>query len=96
MAQRWNPINPRRDIAAFSQSTPGVPGVSEAGDRFGASLEGLLIGAPREDLGDVRDAGVLHVARPLPPLPRVLTLSTGPTASARFGSVTDSVFTPAG
>ena len=159
MVQRWNPVNPRRDIAAFSQSTPGVPGASEPGDRFGASLaagsisapfaldlvvgapgedvgsaadagvvtvvsatpggpadtmrqgddlpgapeagdrlgaslEGLLIGAPGEDLGDVRDAGVLHVARPLSPLPRVVTLSTGPTAGARFGSVTDSVFTP--
>lgn len=51
---------------AFSQDTSGVPGVNEAGDRFGHSLAfqgrsgNLWVGVPSEDLGSVADAGVVQ------------------------------------
>lgn len=56
--------------AAIDQDSPGVPGVAEAGDGFGASLaidvacfeeESVAIGSPGEDVGSVRDAGSVTV-----------------------------------
>jgi hypothetical protein len=46
------------------QGSTGVPGPSEAGDRFGAALTNrtantVSIGVPGEDVGDVRDAGAV-------------------------------------
>ncbi len=53
--------------------TGALPGTAEAGDAFGSSLAvgdfdkdgyaDLAIGVPGEDVGDVRDAGVVHVVR---------------------------------
>ena len=55
----------------FNATTSGVPGVPEAGDRFGYSLaaqdvngdgfDDLAIGVPYEDIGDVEDAGAVIV-----------------------------------
>ena len=42
-----------------SQDSPGIPGVAEAGDEFGASLAQGLVGAPGEDLGAQADAGMV-------------------------------------
>ena len=46
------------------QGHRGIAGTLEPGDRFGSALAlgltGLLIGAPYEDVRDVRDAGVIH------------------------------------
>jgi hypothetical protein len=52
---------------SYSQDTAGVPGTAEAGDQFGAAvisaplqcpeLGSFAIGAPGEDLGNVKDAG---------------------------------------
>ena len=63
------------NVTAFSHRDPGsgvefhqgageVPDESEAGDRFGAALQGraqnaLAIGVPGEDIGDVVDAGAV-------------------------------------
>ena len=54
--------------SGVDQDTAGVPGVAEAGDRFGASLattfDGnvtqVAVGVPGEDLGDTLDAGVVQ------------------------------------
>lgn len=54
--------------AAFVQGTKTTGGAvddkPEAGDRFGASLSAwgtvLLIGAPGEDVGTIKDAGMIH------------------------------------
>jgi hypothetical protein len=57
--------------AGIWQETPGIPGVSETGDRFGASVAALditvqksqiAIGVPGEDIGTVKDAGDVTVA----------------------------------
>ncbi|MEX2395331.1 MAG: FG-GAP repeat protein, partial [Actinomycetota bacterium] len=55
----------------FHQDSTGIDGAAETGDRFGDRLAAgdyngdgehdLAIGAPFEDLGSVRDAGVVHV-----------------------------------
>ena len=47
---------------ALSQDSPGVPGRSKTGDRFGAALDanprrGLLVGAPGQDVGGAESAG---------------------------------------
>ena len=47
---------------ARSQDSAGVPGSAETGDRFGETLAatnrgGVLVGAPEEDIGKIRDAG---------------------------------------
>ncbi|WP_238153882.1 FG-GAP and VCBS repeat-containing protein [Streptomyces xinghaiensis] len=57
---------------AFHQDTAGVPGIAEAGDRFGAALalqdtdgdglDDLAAGAPLED-GSFRDSGAVWVLR---------------------------------
>ena len=44
----------------FNQDSPGVPGASEAGDRFGAAVSDFVVGVPDEDLGSVRDAGLVQ------------------------------------
>ena len=57
-----------------TQDTPGVPGAVEAGDRYGTSLltgefgqdsgrVNLVVGAPYEDLGSVKDAGQASMTR---------------------------------
>ena len=57
-----------RTWTPYSQDSSGVPGVAEAGDRFGASVahglgcksatdESWAVGAPGEDIGSVKDAG---------------------------------------
>jgi hypothetical protein len=57
-----------------TQDSPGIPGGAEAGDGFAAALDmtlrddgdpriiesGLWVGVPREDLGTVRDAGLVQ------------------------------------
>jgi len=58
---------------AFHQDSPGVPGAAEAGDRFGQSLDTarlgasavsyLAVGAPGEDIGSARNAGVVQLFR---------------------------------
>jgi hypothetical protein len=45
----------------LSQDTPGVPGASEAGDHFGASLSHGVVGVPGEDIGTIKDAGAIQV-----------------------------------
>jgi FG-GAP repeat len=55
----------------FTQDSPGVPGVAEAGDGFGDGLAAgdfdgdgvtdLAVGASLEDVGAVVDAGAVHV-----------------------------------
>ncbi|GAA2093113.1 hypothetical protein GCM10009841_02540 [Microlunatus panaciterrae] len=55
--------------AAYDQNSPGVPGVAEAGDRFGRSLADirvastshLAVGVPGEDIGSARNAGSVQL-----------------------------------
>jgi hypothetical protein len=59
------------DYRAWSQDCAGVPDHAEPNDRFGTTLTirnvgnggrgDLVIGVPREDLGNVVDAGLVHV-----------------------------------
>jgi hypothetical protein len=74
---------------AVSQDTSGVPGKAEPGDRFGASLAGVVgpsceddgpgsaIGSPGEDVGSVVNAGsVTHLSSPFyPPLNRATAIT---------------------
>lgn len=49
------------DWARAGQNSPGAPGVAEAGDRFGASVDAdavVLVGVPGEDVGTTKDAGL--------------------------------------
>lgn len=49
----------------WTQSSVGMPGAAETGDRFGAAVGSrgawAAAGAPGEDVGDVRDAGAVQV-----------------------------------
>ena len=48
----------------FTQDSPGVPGASEAGDRFGASVAifgYVAVGVPGEDIGSTVDAGMVQL-----------------------------------
>lgn len=51
----------------INQSSSGVPGTAEVGDRFGSSLAAagavLAVGVPGEDIGRVKDAGNVVVLR---------------------------------
>lgn len=48
----------------ITQDSPGVSGVGEAGDRFGAAIAGgygaLAVGVPGEDVGSAKDAGMVQ------------------------------------
>jgi hypothetical protein len=84
-------------LGYISQNSPHVPGANEPGDNFGASLQAgslsdicydqVAIGAPGEDLGDVKDAGMvtMYLASPLE---CPATFSQGPDARPgdRFGA----------
>ena len=54
---------------SFSQATAGVPGINEAGDRFGYSLVfaqragRLFVGSPTEDVGMEANAGTVQPVR---------------------------------
>ncbi len=64
---------------AISQNSTGVPGVAEAGDRFGAAVSinefltedpasddfviDVVVGSPNEDVGSVTDAGTVTVVK---------------------------------
>ena len=50
----------------FNQNSPGVPGTAEAGDRFGAavSTDGHAVGVPGEDLGKLKNAGLVQTFGP--------------------------------
>jgi hypothetical protein len=59
-----------RGSRSFYQGVAGVPGMAEAGDRFGKAVAvggygrdvgGLAVGVPGEDVGAAADAGVLNV-----------------------------------
>jgi hypothetical protein len=45
-----------------NQNSAGVPGTAEAGDRFGAALStaGHAVGVPGEDIGKLKDAGLVQ------------------------------------
>jgi hypothetical protein len=74
----WNEITSYRQVV--TQETPGVPGDAAPGDQFGASLafsqprsgqdQGLprevAVGAPRDDVGAVQDAGSVTVLPDVP------------------------------
>jgi hypothetical protein len=50
-----------------TEDTQGIPGAVEAGDRFGAAVDAFggvaWVGVPGEDVGAVRDAGMVHALR---------------------------------
>jgi hypothetical protein len=59
-----------------TQDTAGIPGVTEPGDRFGASVSlnyllgdarfaDLAVGSPNEDVASVSDAGTVTIVRDL-------------------------------
>ncbi|MEE1930854.1 VCBS repeat-containing protein [Streptomyces sp. TRM 70351] len=72
-----------KGTTAISQDSEGVPGASEAGDRYGHALavydanrdgcSDLVVGIPYEDLEDKADAGLVHVLHGAPG-----GLNTGP------------------
>ncbi|MFF5438276.1 FG-GAP repeat protein [Streptomyces achromogenes] len=90
---------PRGRVQVVSQSTPGVPGASEAWDDFGQSVatgdldgdgyDDAVIGAPGEDEGTVADAGRVTVLygseRGLGAGPNASVTAARPAAGARFG-----------
>ena len=79
----------------LDQSSPGVPGTRERGDRFGNSLAAgdftgdgradLVVGSPREALGDLTDAGSIAV------LPGS---DAGPTGTGSFPFTQDTAGVP--
>ena len=54
---------------SLDQNAPGVPGVAEAGDQYGRSLDTIVVGgtarlavgAPGEDVGSVKNAGLVQL-----------------------------------
>jgi len=90
---------PRGEVQLLSQSTAGVPGTSEFGDRFGQAIatgdldgdgyDDLVIGAPGEDEGSVEDAGRVTVvygsAQGLDTGRTASFTAATPTADALFG-----------
>lgn len=63
----------KEGVQKFDQDLPGVPGVEEDGDRFGASVAvgdvtgdgfaDIALGVPGEDVGSVTDAGSVVLVR---------------------------------
>jgi hypothetical protein len=90
---------PRGHVQAVSQSTAGVPGGSEAGDRFGQAVatgdldgdgyDDAVVGAPGEDEGGTEDAGrvtVLYGSKDGLGAEQTASLTAArPSAGARFG-----------
>ncbi|MFI8534764.1 FG-GAP repeat protein [Streptomyces aquilus] len=90
---------PRGEVQLLSQSTAGVPGTSEFGDRFGQAIatgdldgdgyDDLVVGTPGEDEGSVEDAGRVTVvygsAQGLDTGRTSSITAARPTADARFG-----------
>ena len=90
---------PRGGVQLVSQSTKGVPGTSEFGDRFGQAVatgdldgdgyDDLVVGAPGEDEGTIEDAGrvtVLYGSAQGLDTERTSSITAArPTADARFG-----------
>ncbi|MFF5497441.1 FG-GAP repeat protein [Streptomyces aquilus] len=90
---------PKGEVQLLSQSTAGVPGTSEFGDRFGQAIatgdldgdgyDDLVVGAPGEDEGSVEDAGRVTVvygsAQGLDTGRTASFTAATPTADARFG-----------
>jgi hypothetical protein len=56
-------------LEAITQDSPLVPGIAEPGDRFGAVLggssvrNGVVVGVPDEDIGQLKDAGTVQRLR---------------------------------
>jgi hypothetical protein len=88
------PVDSLAPSVAYTQNSTGIPGTAEAGDRFGAAVsEGIyqcnenvsvVIGAPGEDIGKVKDAGSVTVA--LEPAISGLILSQCPAKAYSQGS----------
>ncbi len=76
---------------SLTQGDGLVPGKPERGDRFGAALAGdgptLVAGAPYEDIGRRKNAGVVTVIDNL--LERAEVISTSPSQGARAGTAVD-------
>jgi hypothetical protein len=62
---RYHPALTGSDFTAeiWTQNSPGVPGVAESGDHFGAAVvrNGYAVGVPGEDLGTRVDAGGVQI-----------------------------------
>ena len=68
----YNQGDPLVPSGAWNQNSPGLPGVAEAGDRFGTSVgigiyqcelgNSAAVGAPGEDVGSIKDAGSVTLA----------------------------------
>lgn len=77
----------------FTQTTRGVPGKAEDGDRFGSSLAfghhgtTLLVGVPREDLGAVKNAGTVQPVQVAGTRPLVFRPALTEDAPGTSGSV---------
>jgi hypothetical protein len=61
------PPQNRAGSLLITQNTAGVPGIAEAGDRFGTAVsgddEGFVVGVPGEDIGRARDTGMVQLFR---------------------------------
>lgn len=94
-----NTTVPKGEVQLLSQSSKGVPGTSETGDRFGQAVasgdldgdgfDDLVVGAPGEDEGTAEDAGrvtVLYGSKTGLGTERTASVTAAtPTAGARFG-----------
>lgn len=90
---------PRGEVQLVSQSTRGVPGTSEMGDRFGQAVasgdldgdgyDDAVVGTPGEDEGTVEDTGrvtVLYGSKEGLGAERTATVAAArPASGARFG-----------
>ena len=76
MTVLWGSAGGLRGATTVHQGTPGVPGVNESGDRWGATLavgdldgdgiDDLAVGAPGETLGGRSAVGLGHGLRAVP------------------------------
>jgi len=88
-------------VWAVTQNSPGIPGDAEPGDRYGEVLTALhgvvVVGVPHEDIGAIKDAGIVQYLGPtatsVAHLRTVTQNSTGvsgtPEAGDRFGASLD-------